>query len=292
MTETTGLLPAFDVPVLSQQGHSARLLSHSLEQGQLSHAYLFKGPVPLGLELALALTRALFCPNRGCGSCHVCKAVSHELYPDLYVIRGEGEGQHPTIKLAQIQKLVSQVSLPPIQASHQVFILVAAEYMNKEGSNALLKTLEEPASNSIIILLTPLLERVLPTIRSRSQILPLTAPMPDTASLLAQSPTPEKFWSWEQLETVQTPALLPQLIEQLETLNPAELSLQLQIFQRGCWTKIQAFIVEKRSSSGLRRAYSYLKLFETGLEQLRANANPRLVSTTVAHQFLTLRRSR
>ncbi len=292
MTETTGVPPAFNVPALARQGHSVRLLSHSLAHQQLSHAYLFKGPVPLGLELALALTRAIFCSQQGCGECHVCKAVNNELYPDLYVIRGEGEGQNPTLKLGQIHKLVGQVSLPPVQSSHQIFILVAAENMNKEGSNALLKTLEEPASNSIIILLTPLLERVLPTIRSRTQILPLTAPMPDTQFLLNQSPTPEKFWSWEQLETIQTPALLPQLIEQLESLNPAELNLQLQIFQRGCWTKIQSFIVEKRSGIGLKRAYAYLKLFETGLEQLRANVNPRLISTTLAHQFLTLRRSR
>ena len=283
--------PAFAVPGLERQEHAVRMLSHSLQSGQLSHAYLFKGPVPLGLSLALALAQSIFCLAGGCGTCHVCRAVAAEQYPDLHVLRGEGEGQSPTLKLAQIKQLVEQVGLPPGQSSHQLFILVQAENLNKESSNALLKTLEEPASNSIIILLTPLLERILPTIRSRVQILPLGAPLPDTASLAAQAPE-RSFWQWEELEKIQTPALLTELIEQLEGLSPAELGLQLQIFQRGCWSKIQAFIVEKRSLSGLKRAYAYLGLFETALEQLRANASPKLVVTSLSHGYLGIRRSR
>lgn len=283
--------PAFDVPGLAKQSHAVELITRSLEHRQLSHAYLFKGQVAIGLELALALAKALFCPRGGCNDCPVCQAIGREQFPDLYVIRGEGEGQNPTLKLGQIKRLIEQVALPPVQSSHQIFVLVQAEYMNKESSNALLKTLEEPPSNSIIILLTPMLDRILPTIRSRVQLLPLSSPLPDTAALLAGT-EPGKFWDWETLEKIQTPGMLPDLQEHLESLNPAELGLQLQIFQRGCWTRIQDFVIEKRSVSGLKRAYAYLGLFETAIEQLRANANARIVSTTIAHQFLKLRRGR
>lgn len=288
MSETT-LPPVFGSEALSRQVHAVRLLHHSKVTGQLSHAYLFKGPTPLGIELALALAKSLFCAIGGCNHCHVCQAVAAEQYPDLHVLRGEGEGQNPALKLGQIKHLIEQVALPPVQSSHQIFILVQAENLNKESSNALLKTLEEPASNTIILLLTPLLERILPTIRSRVQILALTAPLPDTASLAAQSPN-TAFWGWEDLEKIQTPALLSELQEQLEGLNPAELGLQLQIFQRGCWTKIQSFITEKRSVSGLRRAYAYLELFEKALAQLRANASPKLVATSLSHGYLGIRR--
>ncbi|PKL80439.1 MAG: hypothetical protein CVV27_00455 [Candidatus Melainabacteria bacterium HGW-Melainabacteria-1] len=285
-------LPAsLDLPELAQQSHAVRMLAHALFSDQLSHAYLFKGPVPLGLSLALGLAQAIFCPQRGCNRCHVCQVVAAGQYPDLHLIRGEGEGQHPTLKLAQIKHLISQVALPPVQSSHQLFILLQAENLNKESSNALLKTLEEPASNTIIILLTPLLERILPTIRSRAQILPLNAPMPSSESLLAGTEA-GKFWQWETLEAIQSAAQLAQLQTQLESLTPAELGLQLQVFQRGCWRKIQSFIVAKRSSAGLRRAYAYLGLFETALAQLGANASPKLVSTSLAQKFLALRKQR
>ena len=120
------------------------------------------------------------------------------------MVRGEGEGRHPRIKLKQIHQLIAQVSLPPVQSEYQVFIVHHAENMQKESSNALLKTLEEPASNSIIILLTPYIERILPTIRSRTQILSLATPLPMSEDLRNQAETPENLWQWEALEKIRT----------------------------------------------------------------------------------------
>lgn len=285
-----GLPPVFCTPGLAAQNAPLRLLNHGLQSGQLSHAYLFKGPVPLGLSLALALAQALFCREGGCGHCPTCLAVATGQFPDLYLIAGEGEGQNPVIKLTQIKRLIEQVSLPPLQASHQIFVLQQADNLNKEASNALLKTLEEPASNSILILLTPLVSRVLPTIRSRTQILPLIAPLNNAQGLLAGSAEPARFWSWEQLEQIQSPQRLPDLLAHLETLNHTDMGLQLQIFQRGCWEKIRGFIVQKHSLVGLRRAYRYLDLFEQAQRQVRATAHLKLISENLAQQFLQLRR--
>lgn len=296
MLLSADFLPAFrsltENPSLVQQSHILRLLNQSLIQQQLHHAYLIKGPIASGLEISLALARALFCPQRGCGQCHVCLAVSQQQYPDLHIVQPEGEGQQPMIKLKQIHQLVEQVSLPPVQSSHQLFILVQADRLNKESSNALLKTLEEPASNSIMILLTPIAERILPTIRSRSQLLALPSPLPDVASLRSQSAEPQKFWDWERIESIQTPTALMELQEHLESLSLPELSLQLQIFQRGCWSKIREFIISKHSPLGLKRAYAYLELFENAFKQLKANAHPKLVISSLSQRFLALRRQR
>lgn len=284
-----GLLPAFQRGGFEGQQAVLPFLSHSLEHGQISHAYLFKGPVELGLKLALALAQGLFCPQRGCGQCHVCQAVQQENYPDLHLLRAEGEGQRAPIKLKQIHHLVEQVALPPMQSSHQVFILLHAENMNKESSNALLKTLEEPPSNSVMILLTPFLERVLPTIRSRTQILSLHAAIPDSDFFRAQASAPDEFWSWQDLEAIRSPQALPRLLEHLETLSSTDLELQLLLLQRECWQRIQPFIVSKASQRGLQRARRYLELFENALAQLRTHAHSKMLIETFGHRYLQIR---
>lgn len=287
------MYPAFQRPEqrarLSAQEHYSQFLSQRLEKDQLAHAYLFKAPVEDGYALAQALSLAVFCEQGGCGQCIECQHVLQEQHPDLHVIRGEGESRHPLIKLKQVHQLIAQVALPPVQSSHQIFILMHAENMQKESSNALLKTLEEPSSNSIIILLTPFLERILPTIRSRTQILSLATPLPRSEDLLADSEDPEKFWRWKQLEAIRSAPQIDSLTQHLEGLTPAELGLQFELFQRGCWERIRPFIVEKTSHTGLRRAQAYLKIFEESLGQLRANAHPKLVLETFAHKYLALR---
>ena len=287
------MYPAFDRPEqqhrLKAQSLYTQFLSQRLAKDQLAHAYLFKAPIEEGYALAQALSLAILCNQKGCGQCVDCQHVLQEQHPDLHVIRGEGEGRHPLIKLKQIHQLIAQVALPPVQSSHQIFILEHAENMQKESSNALLKTLEEPSSDSIIILLTPFLERILPTLRSRSQILALSTPLPRSEELLHDSESPEKFWHWPQLEGVRTPPQLDPLLQHLESLSPAELSLQFEVFQRGCWERIQPFILAKQSRSGLKRAQHYLTLFEEGLTQLRANGHPKLVIETFAQKYLALR---
>ncbi len=286
------MYPAFETPALKDQQTHTAFLSQRLSIGQLAHAYLFKAPVPTGAHLANALAQAIFCEQGGCGHCVQCRNVLQEQHPDLHIIRGEGEGRHPRIKLKQIHQLITQVALPPVQSDYQIFVIHHAENMQKESSNALLKTLEEPASDTIILLLTPYLERILPTIRSRTQILSLSTPLPGSEDLRQQAEDPERLWKWETLEDIQTPPQLDKLLQHLEKLSTVELSLQLEIFQRGCWERIRPFILEKSSRPGLRRARRYLELFEEALNQLRSNAHPKLVNETLAEGYLRIRGKR
>ncbi len=280
--------PAFQAPGLSAQADVTQLLQRAILSDQLSHAYLLKGPLELTQQLALALVQALFCPQQGCGLCHVCLSIVAEQSPDLYIVRSESE-KSAIIRLVQIKQLVERVLLPPLQYPFQVFVIEAAENMNKEASNALLKTLEEPASRSIMLLLSQHADRILPTIRSRVQSLPLRAALPQTEDVLARSENQESLWRWEQVESIRSPQALDSLIAALEALEPADLIIQLELLQRECWNRIQPFIVQKSSALGLKRAYAYLELFEKALAHLAAHAHPKLVIEALAHQYFQIR---
>jgi len=148
------------------------LLQRAVSSGRLPHAYLFEGAEGIGKRLiALALTKLLFCAHgNGCGDCPACQKIDHHNHPDLHLIKPDGS----SIKIEQIRALQKELSYRPLEASHKICIIDGAEKMNPAAANALLKTLEEPAERTLLILLTPSPDAVLPTIRSRCQRLPFS----------------------------------------------------------------------------------------------------------------------
>jgi DNA polymerase III subunit delta' len=153
-------------------GHQKQknILRRAIQSGRLAHAYLFDGPEGVGKKLvALALARAVFCrEGHGCGSCVACRKVDHHNHPDLHTLEPDGA----TIKIEQVRELQKELSYRPLEAPKKVCLIEAAERMNPAAGNALLKTLEEPSGDALIILLSSHPEKILPTIRSRSQRLP------------------------------------------------------------------------------------------------------------------------
>ncbi len=153
-------------------GHDRQkdILRRALASGRLAHAYLFEGPEGVGKRLmALALVRALFClEETGCGTCTACRKVDHGNHPDLYLVEPDGA----SIKIEQVRALQRELAFRPLEAQWKVCLVNGAEKLNPAAGNALLKTLEEPSPRALLILLTPLPENVLGTIRSRCQRLP------------------------------------------------------------------------------------------------------------------------
>ncbi|NOQ52579.1 MAG: DNA polymerase III subunit delta' [Desulfuromonadaceae bacterium] len=153
-------------------GHKQQIdiLQRSLKNQRIAHAYLFDGPDGVGKRLvALALARALFCQTGdGCGDCPPCRKVDHNNHPDLHLVDAEGT----SIKIDQVRSLQQDLSLRPLEGKYKVCLIDGAEQLNPAAANALLKTLEEPQPNTVIILLTSQPEKLLPTIRSRCQRLP------------------------------------------------------------------------------------------------------------------------
>ena len=140
-----------------------------LEQNQLNHAYLFSGFFG-NLEMAQFLAKSLFCTDKvgvlPCEKCRNCKLIEQGEFPDVTLIKPVNQ----VIKTERIRELVGQFSQAGIESQQQVFIIEQAEKMHPNAANSLLKVIEEPQSEVYIFFLTSDEEKILPTIRSRTQI--------------------------------------------------------------------------------------------------------------------------
>lgn len=140
-----------------------------LEQDQLNHAYLFSGFFG-SLEMGQFLAKSLFCTDKvgvlPCEKCRNCKLIEQEEFPDVTLIKPVNQ----VIKTERIRELVGQFSQAGIESQQQIFIIEQAEKMHPNAANSLLKVIEEPQSEVYIFFLTSDEEKMLPTIRSRTQI--------------------------------------------------------------------------------------------------------------------------
>lgn len=154
-------------------------LQRTVASDRIAGAYLFVGPTGVGKEtVAHYFAQLIFCqqdaqPPTVCRTCLACRKVDSGNHPDLQFIRPEGS----LLRIGQIRELQKQIIYEPLEASRKVYILTDVERMNAEAENCLLKTLEEPPASSVLILLTSNIQVLLPTTRSRCQILQFH-PMP------------------------------------------------------------------------------------------------------------------
>ena len=148
-------------------------LQNAVKSERVAGAYLFSGEQGVGKEtVALYFAGLILCENSAegivpCGDCRACRKITSGNHPDLQIIRPEGS----QLKIDQIREMQQQISYQPLEGPRKVYIIANTEKMNVYTANSLLKTLEEPPAASTIILLTENLNSILPTIRSRSQIL-------------------------------------------------------------------------------------------------------------------------
>lgn len=148
------------------------ILRRALSYNTLAHAYLFSGEAGIGKKMtALALACAVNCldplPDNACGRCVSCRKTLSLNHPDVHIIVPDGE----EIKIGQVRDAQAVLSLKPFEGRRKVLIIDGAEAMNPAAANAFLKTLEEPAGDSLIILISSMPAALLDTIRSRCQLL-------------------------------------------------------------------------------------------------------------------------
>ncbi len=174
-------------------GHQTQqdLLRGTIVRQRLAHTYLFVGIEGIGKHtFALKVAQCLLCQRHtaeefeACGTCPGCKQVLAGTHPDLFVVGcPEGKREIPIDTfLGPADKrgksgLCYDLSHTPMAGGRKVAIIGDAERLNDESANALLKTLEEPPPHSLIILIATHIDSILPTIRSRCQVIrfsPLT----------------------------------------------------------------------------------------------------------------------
>lgn len=150
--------------------------------GKLPHALLLRGPMGTGkLHFSTAFAKSLLCasPEDGwaCDECKFCKLFVAGTHPDFCAVQPE-EGSR-TIKVEQIRDVIGFASRKAQFEGFRVVLLHPAEAMNVNASNALLKCLEEPGANTVIVLVTHQISQLLPTIRSRCQSIEFPIPPED-----------------------------------------------------------------------------------------------------------------
>lgn len=164
--------------IIGHQPARARL-TRAVVAGQVSHAYLFTGPESIGkATLALEFAKLLLCehPNLAagapCGTCASCRKVEHGNHPDLTIVAPEEGKRQLGVEVVR-ESVMRLANLAPSAGEWRVFILPDVERMTPNTVNALLKTLEEPPPNVVLLLTSAEPENLLPTLLSRCQVMPL-----------------------------------------------------------------------------------------------------------------------
>lgn len=191
----------FDV---RHQPKAHRLVQHAVNGQRFPHAYIFAGPEGVGRKMfaerlaGLLLCESIIHPDSSqteglsdwpdaltdvCGQCKSCQLRASESHPDLHMITRELIKSHPDPTVRNRMGLdlsidvirtfvIDQVGHKPVMGRAKVFIVREADLMSRSAQNALLKTLEEPPATTFLILLTQSVDALLPTTRSRCQVVP------------------------------------------------------------------------------------------------------------------------
>lgn len=175
------------------QDSALQVLEVASNSGRLGHCYVFAGPEGIGRRTtALALAKALQCEDRPsagasgevglefCGACAACRQIEAGCHPDVLVwadrprvawwSSGRGARLYAgPLAMEEARQLREEMSLTPALGSRRVFIIDRADQMDTEPANSLLKTLEEPPGERVLVLLAENSGRLLSTILSRAQ---------------------------------------------------------------------------------------------------------------------------
>ena len=154
-------------------GHERQreVLCTAIARQRIPHAYLFYGMDGIGKRtVALNFAKAVNCPRGrdlidACDACPSCRKADHGNHPDIRIVKADGQ----FIRIKTIDDLQEQMKFRPLEGEKRVFVLDEADRMNITAAKALLKTLEEPSSSTMLILVTARPHQLPATILSRCQ---------------------------------------------------------------------------------------------------------------------------
>jgi DNA polymerase III subunit delta' len=160
-----------------------KLLQRAVAEGRIGQSLLMAGPRGVGkYQFAVALAQALNCGHvtegDACAKCVTCLKIERGEFGDVRTVIRESkdpgvkkDSKSQFIRIEQTRSMSEQAQFRPYEGRRRVFIIDDAEWLRHEAANSILKTLEEPPSTSLIVLVTPKPYVLLETIRSRCQML-------------------------------------------------------------------------------------------------------------------------
>ncbi len=262
-------IPMHDWNIVGHE-HAINTLRRSLVAQRVRHAYLFTGPEHIGKALlAQRFAQTLLCtgggdernaPQNPCNTCLSCRKVMHGNHPDVHYISRPPDKQF--ILIEQVRALQADAARKTLEGRRNIFIIQGMHEMNVQAANCLLKTLEEPEPDVVLLLTAPDPGLLLPTILSRVQQVPmqlLTSKQigsaledcwhvePDEANLIAALAAGRMGWA---VQAVEDEDMLAERQAQLETL--AKLSTA---------GKVQRFDVAQRLSADSDKLHGILELW-------------------------------
>jgi DNA polymerase-3 subunit delta' len=164
------------VPFRDIIGHRrlVSLLSRAIARETLPPAMLFAGAAGIGKRrVAVALAQTINCQQPiaadgierdACGACASCKRIARGVHPDVIIVE---PGDSGTIKIEQVREVVEKAGYRPFEGRRRAVVVDEADALIPAAQNALLKTLEEPPSASVFVLVSSMADALLPTVRSR-----------------------------------------------------------------------------------------------------------------------------
>lgn len=160
--------------VAEVQPLASKIITNSIKKDRISHAYLLQGGRGTGKEaIALLLAKDLFCEYKTavepCNACNACKRIASGNHPDVHWIEPEGQ----SIKIEQIKNLQKEFTYSGLESNKKVYVIKAADTLTSNAANRILKFLEEPSKQTTAIMLTENSQWIIPTIRSRCQVIDL-----------------------------------------------------------------------------------------------------------------------
>jgi DNA polymerase-3 subunit delta' len=269
MSGTDFQMPMHDWNIVGHE-HAINTLRRALAAQRVRHAYLFTGPEHIGKTLlAQRFAQTLLCtgeidshdaPQNPCNACLSCRKVMHGNHPDVHYISRPPDKQF--ILIEQVRALQADAARKTLEGRRNIFIIQGMHEMNVQAANCLLKTLEEPEPDVVLLLTAPDPGSLLPTILSRVQQVPMqlltikqiTSALeerwqvePEDASLIAALAAGRMGWA---VQAVEDDDMLAERQAQLETL--AKLSTA---------GKVQRFEVAQRLSADSDKLHGILELW-------------------------------
>jgi DNA polymerase III subunit delta' len=167
------------VPFASIVGHAGvvALLSRAIAAGRVPQSLLVAGPDGVGKRtLAIAFAQAVNCPSRrpdgdACGACSTCQRIARGQHSDVTVVT-PGDLASIGIKVLR-QRVLDAVGYRPFEAARRIYIIDPADLLTDEAQDALLKTLEEPPTGAVLVLVSAYPDTLRPTVQSRCRRLRL-----------------------------------------------------------------------------------------------------------------------